>query len=127
MSDVKTAIAQSESPSETADTVRGASQLPDSLIPTIRIDLHFSRVPELTIQIEWNHPPRIPNPSPYEMDRCPPSFRCYACLQTKGKKRHFGGEVLEKRICRECYPFVDESDVAAWMRFDKWHGFSVGD
>ncbi len=122
--DVGTAVAQSERPSVTADTVRNVSQLPDNLIPIIVTGLHFSRVTELTITIE-RYTPRVPNPTKLEMDSCPASFRCYSCLERKGKKRHFGGLILEKRICRECYPYVDEADVGAMIRFDMWHGFSV--
>ena len=94
------------------------------LVPIIVVGLHFSRVPELTISIE-RYIPRVPNPTTEELGRCPASFRCYSCLRHRGKKRHFGGAVLDKRICRECYPQVDEADVGAMIRFDQRHGFNV--
>ena len=95
----------------------------EMLIPNIVVGLHFSRVPELTITIE-RYIPRVPNPTTKELGMCPASFRCYACLERKGRKR-FGGAVLAKRICRECYPFVDEAVVGSLIRFDEKHGFNV--
>jgi len=93
-------------------------------IPIIETGIHFARVPRMTITIERWTPPRVPNPTERELGMCPASFRCYSCLQRKGKK-HFGGLVLDKRICRTCYPFVEEGDVAAMIRFDRKHGFKV--
>lgn len=123
--DVRTVSDPSGRPSATADTVGDVSQLPDNLIPIVEVGLDFSRVTEITVSVEWYHPPRVPNPTEDEKRECPASFRCYACLERKGKKRHFGGLVLDKRICRGCYPFVDEWDVGMMIKFDERHGFPV--
>ena len=95
------------------------------LIPVITTSIHFARVAELTITIEWWKPPRVPNPTEYEWNTCPATFRCYSCLDRKGRSRHFGGLVLDKRICRECYPYLDEAAVGGLIKFDMKHGFKV--
>ena len=95
------------------------------LIPVITTSIHFARVAELTITIDWIKPPRIPNPTEYEWNTCPATFRCYSCLERKGKKHHFGGLILDKRICQECYPYLDEATVGGIIRFDMKHGFRV--
>ena len=95
------------------------------LIPTISWGYHSLPVTEVLVEIGWDIPERIPNPTEFEMDRCPATFRCFACLEKKGKVRHFGGEVLEKRICRTCYPYCDEAVVGGMVRFDERHGFPI--
>ena len=95
------------------------------VVPTIRIEYVYGRNPEFKIEILPDVPPRFPNPTEAEMENCPASFRCFACLERKGKKKHFAGEVLEKRICRTCYPYADEAEVGRMIRFDMKHGFHV--
>jgi len=77
------------------------------------------------IEVGWYHEPVIPHPTEQEIAECPASFRCYSCLDRKGRKRHFGGTILGKRICRTCFPYVDEWAVGAMIRFDIRHGFPV--
>ena len=95
------------------------------LIPIITNELHFSDITETTVILEWYREPREPNPSKEELALCPERFRCYSCLRLRGKKHHFGGLVLDRRICRECYPYLDEADVGAMIAFDLYHGFNV--
>lgn len=93
------------------------------LIPKIVLSFHQLDLEEPLVEIGWNEPPRVPNPSKAEMDRCPDTFRCFTCLERKGKKKHFGGEVCEMRICRNCYPYCDEATVRGLIWFEKRHGF----
>ena len=96
------------------------------IVPIIRVEVHFNRlIKDIRIMVEDYTPPRMPNPTEQELGKCPASFRCFACLRRKGKKRHFGGYILGQRVCQECYPYVDEGEVGAMIRFDQWHGFRV--
>jgi hypothetical protein len=80
--------------------------------PTIRWEWHFSAIsePEVRRESHWFEP-RMPSPTKEELARCPDRFRCFVCLQVKGKKKHFGGEVLGQRVCKECFPYIDEWDI----------------
>jgi len=91
----------------------------------IRCELHFARVDYITIRVERYTEPRVPHPTVSDLASCPERFRCYACLVVKGKNRHFAELMLNKRICRKCYPYLDEQDVQAIIAFDRRHGFSV--
>lgn len=95
------------------------------LVPTIEIWFHTRPLEEVLVEIGWNVPERKPNPTKAEVDRCPPTFRCYCCMRRLGRRKYFGGEVIEMRICRGCYPYCDEAQVAAYIRFDRWHGFGA--
>jgi len=81
------------------------------MLTIIRWEWHSSGVTELTIEIQsrWLVP-RVPNPTQGEINRCPGRFRCFICQQLYGKK-WFGGEIAGERVCRFCFPFVDESDI----------------
>lgn len=81
-------------------------------------------VTEITIVSEeswWE--PRIPPRKPSEIRTLPERFRCYACGIVKGK-RHFGGLILKQRLCCVCYPWLDESWVGAFIRWDEIHHFT---
>lgn len=96
--------------------------MPD-LVPTIQITFHTLRLDRPLVEIGWNKPERVPNPTDAEMDTCPLIFRCFCCLEKKGRKQHFGGEVMEVPICRDCYPYCDDKTVGAMKNFDRWHGY----
>ena len=77
---------------------------------------------EVTILILPNIVRKLPE------DETPPSgaFRCFVCWEVKGR-RHFGGRVYGKNICRECYPYVDDWTVSCLIHFDKRRGFDKAD
>jgi hypothetical protein len=85
----------------------------------------LSSVTEITIEIltHWWEP-RIPHPTPKELATVPEQFRCYACGQAKSRK-HFGGYILRQRVCLACYPWVDEADIGALIRWDERHGYTA--
>jgi len=95
-------------------------------VPDMEWSYHFSDVPEFTMDWGWaDEEPRVPHPTKAEFNACPDRFTCFVCLQQKGKKKHFGGLVEEQKVCRECYPFVDEQDVGCLVKFDERHGFAI--
>ena len=63
-------------------------------------------------------------PTRQEKALTPDRFRCYCCWEVKGKK-HLGGRLADKPICRKCYPFLDERAVLGMIWFDEKHGFRV--
>ena len=93
--------------------------------PIVTNRVHFEPITEVLVTIEWYEPRPIPNPSKAELDSCPTTFRCFCCYERKGKKRHFGGLILDMRICRECYPYLDEATVSGIIRFDMRRGVKV--
>ena len=93
--------------------------------PIVRNRIHFEPITEVLVTIERFEPRPIPEPSKAELDGCPATFRCFCCLERKGKKCHFGGLILKMRICRECYPYLDEATVGGLIKFDMRHGFKV--
>jgi len=50
-------------------------------------------------------------------------FRCFVCWQIKSSK-HFADELYNKRVCKECYPFISEQDVGYMVAFDRRRGFA---
>lgn len=58
----------------------------------------------------------------------PPSgaFRCFICWEIKGRK-HFGGRVYGKNICRECYPYTSDWEIGCLIYFDRRRGFEKAD
>jgi hypothetical protein len=66
-----------------------------------------------------------------EFGALPDQFRCYSCLQVY-KKIDIGGIELGQRLCKHCYPWLDERVTGKIIRFDLRHGkpvegYSVGD
>jgi hypothetical protein len=55
-----------------------------------------------------------------QTDALPDEFRCYSCLQVH-KKRDIGGILREQRICKFCYPWLDEWSVGMVIKFDLAH------
>ena len=77
---------------------------------------------ELTILILPNIVRELPK------NETPPSgaFRCFVCWEIKGR-RHFGGRVYDRQVCKECYPYVDDWLVSCLIHFDKRRGFEKAD
>lgn len=94
------------------------------LIPEIRNDLLISRITEIEITVETWEEERIANPTEEELAKCPLSFRCFVCLETKGKKK-FACEIRFQRICRSCFPNADDRTIRGLISFDLRRGFPV--
>lgn len=84
------------------------------MIARVRVELAFPAVFVLTIVNEAYTEPRIPHPSQAEWDACPAQFRCIVCLKMRSRKKWFAGILADKRVCRGCFPYVDEREVA-WL------------
>jgi hypothetical protein len=54
----------------------------------------------------------------------PETFRCYAC-QDKIKKIDIGGIEMGQRLCKNCYPWLDQWRVGSIIKFDVLHHFPV--
>lgn len=57
-------------------------------------------------------------PSEAELNACPDTFTCYACLE-KRPKAQLGNRVSGQWICRFCRPYFDEYGVNLLVRFDE--------
>ena len=64
-----------------------------------------------------------PNPSEAERHRCPEVFRCYCCLR-RFSRSYFGGTIRGQRLCRACFPYLDEWLVGTMVKFDNRHRFA---
>ena len=85
----------------------------------------LSTVTEIKIEILsnwWER--RVPHPTARERASVPERFRCFACGVVKGRP-HLGGHVLRQRVCRACYPWVDEPLIGALIRWDERHGYTA--
>ena len=79
---------------------------------------------KLIVEVVLYTPPKpLPVLSAEELALIPDQFRCYICYEHYLKK-DFGGCLLNQRICRHCYPWVDEWDVGIMIRFDLRRGFA---
>ena len=84
----------------------------------------LSTVTEMTILIQTNWWTRREHrPSKRELASIPERFRCFVCGVVKGRK-HFGGSVLRQRLCKVCYPWLDEPYIGALIRWDEQHHFA---
>jgi hypothetical protein len=72
----------------------------------------------------YSYPRELPTLSDNELALVPDIFRCFVDGENHPKSE-FGGEVLRQRICRRCYPWVDEQAVGAMMRHDLRYGFAT--
>ena len=59
-----------------------------------------------------------------QMNAIPDQFRCYACLEMT-KKEDIGGIELGQKLCKECYPYLDEWWVGTIIKFDLKRKFHV--
>jgi len=84
----------------------------------------FSGVREVkyTRKTYWWKPRQLPSLTDEELDSVPESFRCYVCGDTH-KKAEFGGHLVFQRICKICYPWVDDSKTGFLIRWDERRGF----
>ena len=73
-------------------------------------ELHFSKLDKPIVRVEAYTPLRVPCPTEEELARVPARFKCFVCLRYRGRKK-FGGFVANEKVCRLCYPFVDERDI----------------
>lgn len=62
-------------------------------------------------------------PSEEEIASIPYQFRCFVCLQRVKARPDYGGSLIQKRICKSCYPYVDEWTIGGLIAFDRRHGF----
>ena len=60
-----------------------------------------------------------------QMNTVPDEFRCFACLEIV-KKEEIGGIELGQRLCKECWPYLDEWWVGTMIKFDINRKFHVG-
>ena len=78
----------------------------------------------LVIEILLYSPPSsLPVLSDNELATVPDIFRCFVDGENHPKSK-FGGHLLRQRICRTCYPWVDEQAVGVMMRHDLRYGFA---
>lgn len=56
-----------------------------------------------------------------ELNLVPQQFRCFACLRLR-KRGDIGGIVREQRLCKGCYPWLDEWAVGSLIWWDTKHG-----
>ena len=59
-----------------------------------------------------------------QLNVIPDRFRCFTC-QREVKKRDIGGIELGQRLCKWCYPILDEWWVGVYIKFDLYHHFTV--
>lgn len=90
----------------------------------VTYSLHHSPITKPTVTIRRMIELEIPNPTEDEINRCPDRFRCFSCLEGRGKKE-FAGEVRQQRICRNCRPFVDGRTVRGLITHDLRGGHPV--
>ncbi len=87
----------------------------------VRIVRHSERLrkPRIIIRV-YNlvRPPRVP--PEHEMEACPDYFFCYSC-GSKHKKREYAATYQERRICRQCEPYVDVNTIAWLIDWEEKH------
>ena len=94
-------------------------------IPIVETSIYRSGITEITITIEGWSPPRIPNLTQEDFDGCPDRFCCFVCLRTKGKNKHLTEIIRFQRICRVCFPHIDDRTIRGLISFDLRGGFQV--
>lgn len=72
--------------------------------------------PVVTIESYWFTPRE---PTYVGLHCCPERFRCFICQRMRSKKRWFAGEVQGQRLCKACFPYVDEMAVAAFIHLEE--------
>ena len=77
-------------------------------------------VKKLTIEIV---PCNELNTEPYSPDTPDDMFRCFVCLEMKTPK-HYAGRLRDRKVCRECWRFVDDWKVGCLILFDRKRGFA---
>lgn len=58
-----------------------------------------------------------PKATEAEMENCPNTFTCYACLEKRPKAK-LGGVVNGERLCTACRPYWDTWALGNLIRFD---------
>jgi len=71
--------------------------------------------PEVTIRPIVERP--LQRMTEAQINALPDQFTCYSC-QKQVKKRDIGGIELGQRLCKDCYPYLDEWWVGTIIRFD---------
>jgi hypothetical protein len=78
--------------------------------------------PSLTIRCIVERP--LQRLSEDKVNALPDKFRCYCC-QGEFKKSQIGGIELGQRLCKDCWPFLDEWGIGSIIRFDLKHSKPV--
>ncbi len=79
-------------------------------------------VESVQITIGFDTPERQGRPTEEDLALCPDTFTCYVC-EVKQPRKMLGGVTYGQRLCRCCYPYVDEFDVRCLVRWDARHGY----
>lgn len=87
----------------------------------IRIDYYYCRVDTFSIEIVPDHHYELRKPHPGAIPKG--KFRCFVCQELISTK-FFGDYIGHRKVCFFCFPYVDESEVAFLVAFDKSHGYS---
>lgn len=66
---------------------------------------------------------KLPKLTEKELASVPDNFHCYVCAEPR-RKKDFGGFILQQRVCRTCYPWVDEQSIGGLIWWDERHGHS---
>jgi hypothetical protein len=59
-----------------------------------------------------------------QLNALPDQFRCYSC-QDMFPKEDIGGIELDQRLCKYCYPYLDDWWVGTIIKFDTQRRFPV--
>lgn len=93
-------------------------------MPFVIVRKHFKMLDEPEMEIRPITERPLQKLSQKQIDALPEQFRCYSCQQ-KFKKRDIGGIELGQRLCKLCYPWLDEWLVGSLIKFDLKHHFPV--
>jgi len=95
--------------------------------PIITYETHLSGVSRTIVAVYHHYSEYVlfgerpqPNPTDMELNSIPAVFRCYVCLRQRGKRK-LGGIIREKRVCRCCFPYVDNRTIRGLIACDRRH------
>ena len=82
-------------------------------------------VDKITITREsyWWKPRELPVLTEKELATVPDRWRCYVCGELH-RKKDFGGYLIKQRICRDCYPWVDDRGIGYLIVWDERRGYA---
>jgi hypothetical protein len=85
---------------------------------------HFREVEKTEIILRPIRERELQRLTEAQVNAIPDLFRCYSC-QDVFPKTDIGGIELDQRICKYCYPFLDEWTVGTIIKFDIQRKFYV--